>query len=94
MDPIGFLALQAILDEAYARNATVSGHEPAFYVCLRHYEEQIARHMNSIGNTTDDEKARQVDALHGVLDKYGEYMSAHTFDKFSKELTDRLLAKQ
>ena len=72
MESIG-LALQAILNEAYARNATVSGHEPAFYLCLRHYEEQIAWHMDSIQNTfTDDERARQVDVLHGALDKYGE----------------------
>ena len=72
MDPIALLALQPILTEAFARNATVSGHEPAFYLCLRHYEEQIARHMNSIQTTTDDEKARQVNELHSILDKYGE----------------------
>lgn len=37
MDPIALSALQSILTDAYARNATVSGHEPAFYLCLRHY---------------------------------------------------------
>jgi hypothetical protein len=71
MDPIVLLALQSILTEAYARNATVSGHEPAFYLCLRHYEAQIARHMTSTRrNTTDEEKARQVDELHSILDKF------------------------
>lgn len=72
MEVAGLLALQSILTEAYARNATVSGHEPAFYLCLRHYEAQIDRCMTSIGGTTGDEKERQVDLLHSMLDKYGK----------------------